>query len=390
MTTAPTTEAPQEGGASPPETQENSIEVRNLYKVFGHNTQRVFPLLKDGKSKEAILARTGCTIGVNNATFDVRTKEVFVIMGLSGSGKSTVIRCLNRLIDPTRGDVIISGTDIMDMNTHTLRELRRARMSMVFQHFGLLPHRNVQKNVEFGLEIVGGNAHARTKKATEAIALVGLEGYEDSRIDELSGGMQQRVGLARAIASDPEVLLMDEAFSALDPLIRTNMQDELLELQSRMHKTIVFITHDLDEALKLGDRIAIMKTTEKALDEYELELDLLASSGPAMAAALKRAIDQKDPIVVTGWAPHWKFARYDLKFLEDPKGVYGAEEEIKFIARTGFVEDMPAVAELLGNITFTGKQIGSLMDAVANAEGSDMDAVRQWMTDNAKVVASWK
>lgn len=238
------------------------IEVKELFKVFGHDPKRVFPLLKKGLSKEAILKKTGCTIGINNASFNINKKEIFVLMGLSGSGKSTVIRCLNRLVRPTRGEVLVNGQDLMKMNKDELLEVRRNTLSMVFQHFGLLPHRSIIRNVEYGLEVAGVSANERRKKAQESLELVGLKGYEDSMPNELSGGMQQRVGLARALASDPAVLLMDEAFSALDPLIRTQMQDELLALQSRMHKTIVFITHDLDEALKLGDRIAIMKDGE--------------------------------------------------------------------------------------------------------------------------------
>ena len=234
------------------------ISVRNLYKVFGPNKKRVFPLLEQGKSKGEILKRTGCTIAINGASFDIEKRETFVVMGLSGSGKSTMIRCLNRLIDPTRGEILIDGQDIMKMDKEELREVRRYKMSMVFQHFGLLPHRSVINNVEFGLEVGGMEKEERREKAMKAIKLVGLEGFEFSKPSELSGGMQQRVGLARALANDPEILLMDEAFSALDPLIRTQMQDELLELQAKMHKTIVFITHDLDEALKLGDRIVIL------------------------------------------------------------------------------------------------------------------------------------
>jgi glycine betaine/proline transport system ATP-binding protein len=234
------------------------ISVRNLYKVFGTGTKRVFPLLEQGKSKGEILKRTGCTIAINGASFDIEKRETFVVMGLSGSGKSTMIRCLNRLIDPTRGEILIDGQDIMKLDKEELRQVRRYKMSMVFQHFGLLPHRNIINNVEFGLEISGMDKAVRREKAMKAIDLVGLKGFEFSKPSELSGGMQQRVGLARALANDPEILLMDEAFSALDPLIRTQMQDELLELQAKMHKTIVFITHDLDEALKLGDRIVIL------------------------------------------------------------------------------------------------------------------------------------
>jgi glycine betaine/proline transport system ATP-binding protein len=238
------------------------LNIKGLYKIFGSDPERVFPLLEKGLSKAEILDKTGCTIGINNASFEIERKEVFVIMGLSGSGKSTVIRCLNRLIEPTRGVIEIDGDDVMKMDDAALLECRRKTMSMVFQHFGLLPQRSVVRNVEYGLEVAGVDKETRHEKAVTSLELVGLKGYEDSFPSELSGGMQQRVGLARALASDSEILLMDEAFSALDPLIRANMQDELLELQATMHKTIVFITHDLDEALKIGDRIAIMKDGE--------------------------------------------------------------------------------------------------------------------------------
>lgn len=238
-----------------------AITVQNLYKIFGKKPEEAIPLLKDGMSKDEILNKTGLTVAINSASFDVQKKETFVIMGLSGSGKSTVLRCLNRLIEPTRGKVLIGDDkeNIMDADKEHLLRLRRKRMSMVFQNFGLFPHRSVINNVAYGLEISGMEKNERDQKAGEAIEMVGLEGYEHKKPSELSGGMQQRVGLARALANDPEILLMDEAFSALDPLIRADMQDELLELQQRMNKTIVFITHDLDEALKIGDRIAIMK-----------------------------------------------------------------------------------------------------------------------------------
>lgn len=240
--------------------EQASIEVEGLYKIFGHNPkERALPLVEQGKSKADILAQTGCTVGINNASFTIKKREIFVIMGLSGSGKSTVIRCLNRLIEPTAGVVKIDGEDIVKLDPEQLRAVRRKKLSMVFQRFGLLPHRTVIDNVGFGLEIQDHDEEDRHRKSMEAIKLVGLEGYENSMTQALSGGMQQRVGLARALANDPEILLMDEAFSALDPLIRVGLQDELLELQAKMHRTIVFITHDLDEALKLGDRIAIMK-----------------------------------------------------------------------------------------------------------------------------------
>ncbi|MFW6217483.1 MAG: quaternary amine ABC transporter ATP-binding protein [Verrucomicrobiota bacterium] len=236
------------------------VEIEGLYKIFGHRAkERALPMLKDGHSKAEILKKTGCTVGIDNASFKVRKREIFVIMGLSGSGKSTVVRCVNRLIPATAGAIRVAGVNVPEAKEEALRELRRKKMSMVFQRFGLLPHRSVIDNVAFGLEIQKIDRDERYDKARKAIDLVGLDGYEESMTQALSGGMQQRVGLARALAGDPEILLMDEAFSALDPLIRVQLQDELLELQFRQHRTILFITHDLDEALKLGDRIAIMK-----------------------------------------------------------------------------------------------------------------------------------
>jgi glycine betaine/proline transport system ATP-binding protein len=239
--------------------QQAKINVSNVTKIFGKNAKKAVSLLKNGESKQSILKKTGSTVGVNQASFEVHSGEIFVIMGLSGSGKSTLVRLLNRLIEPTSGEVSIDGKDIVKMNKEHLREVRRKKISMVFQKFALLPHRTVLENTEYGLEIQGVAKEERKQKALDALKLVGLEGYENQYPKQLSGGMQQRVGLARALANDPDILLMDEAFSALDPLIRKDMQDELLELQSSMEKTIVFITHDLDEALRIGDRIALMK-----------------------------------------------------------------------------------------------------------------------------------
>ena len=237
-----------------------TIEAEHLYKLFGRDPEtRALPMARQGASKSDILHETGCTLGARDVTFTARDRETFVIMGLSGSGKSTVLRCINRLIEPTAGDVGIDGETITGASTQRLRQVRRERLAMVFQHFGLLPHRSVLDNVAFGLEVQGIPKARRRQRAQEAVELVGLGDYADSRVQQLSGGMQQRVGLARALATDADVMLMDEAFSALDPLIRTQMQDELLALQARLHKTILFITHDLDEALKLGDRVAIMK-----------------------------------------------------------------------------------------------------------------------------------
>ncbi|MDA3865803.1 MAG: glycine betaine/L-proline ABC transporter ATP-binding protein [Salinivirgaceae bacterium] len=237
----------------------SDIQVKKLNVIFGKRKKEALKLLEQGLDKAEILNKTGCTVGVYDVNLEVKQGEIFVVMGLSGSGKSTLLRCFNRLISPTSGSIIMNGTDILKANDQELRQIRRKNMTMVFQHFGLLPHRTVSSNVAFGLEIQGLDEQERIKIAYKTIETVGLKGYEEQMTGQLSGGMQQRVGLARALATDPDVLLMDEAFSALDPLIRTNMQDELIQLQSKVKKTILFITHDLDEALKLGDRIAIMK-----------------------------------------------------------------------------------------------------------------------------------
>ncbi|MDG3060997.1 MULTISPECIES: quaternary amine ABC transporter ATP-binding protein [Lacticaseibacillus] len=241
---------------------ETKIEVRGLTKIFGKRINRAKEMLKNGKTKPEILKATGATVGVDRADFSIKTGEIFVIMGLSGSGKSTTLRMLNRLIEPTAGQVLIDGDDIAKMDKQGIREIRRKKLSMVFQGFALLPNRTVLQNAAFGLEIQGMDKDERETKANKALDLVGLNGFADQYPDQLSGGMQQRVGLARALASDAEILLMDEAFSALDPLNRRDMQDELLDLQEDMHKTIVFISHDLNEALRIGDHIMIMKDGE--------------------------------------------------------------------------------------------------------------------------------
>ncbi len=237
----------------------NKIEVNNITKIFGSHPQQGLKRLKNGEQKSEILEKTGMTVGVNQASFAVKPGEIFVIMGLSGSGKSTLIRLVNRLIEPTDGEVLIDGKDITKMDKNTLIDTRRKKLGMVFQKFGLLPHKTILANVAYGLELQGVSKQEREKKALETIKDVGLSGYEDSYPSQLSGGMQQRVGIARALANDTDILLMDEAFSALDPIIRKEMQDELLKIQNKLGKTVLFITHDLDEALKLGDRIAIMK-----------------------------------------------------------------------------------------------------------------------------------
>ena len=237
----------------------DKIVIENLVKIFGDKPEKALVMLRQGRSKKDILAATGQAVGVADVSFSVAEGEIMVIMGLSGSGKSTLVRCVNRLIEPTGGKILIDGQDVGALSERELTEFRRTRFGMVFQNFALLPHRTVAANVEFGLEIQGVPPAKRRERAMEALSQVGLSGWEERRPGELSGGMQQRVGLARALALDPDILLMDEAFSALDPLIRRDMQDELLSLQDTVKKTILFITHDLDEAVKLGDHIVLMK-----------------------------------------------------------------------------------------------------------------------------------
>lgn len=237
----------------------SKVQVEHLTKVFGKKSVQAIAMVQENKSKNEILEKTGATVGVYDASFTVNEGEIFVIMGLSGSGKSTLIRLLNRLIEPTAGSILIDGVDISKMKKEELREVRRHKLNMVFQNFGLFPHRTILENTEYGLEVRGVPKEERQMRAKQALENSGLLAFKDQYPDQLSGGMQQRVGLARALANDPEILLMDEAFSALDPLIRREMQEELLELQANVQKTIIFITHDLNEALRLGDRIALMK-----------------------------------------------------------------------------------------------------------------------------------
>ena len=236
----------------------SKIEINNVYKIFGGNPNSVLPKVKKGATKDEILENTGHTVGLDNVSLKIEEGETFVCMGLSGSGKSTLIRHLNRLIDPTDGEILIEGTNVMNLNKEQLIEFRRHKMSMVFQRFGLFPHKTVIQNVGYGLEMQGKVEDERNKISMEKINAVGLNGFENQYPAQLSGGMQQRVGLARALATDTDIMLMDEAFSALDPLIRSDMQKQLIDLQSQLKKTIVFITHDLDESLRLGDHIGIL------------------------------------------------------------------------------------------------------------------------------------
>ena len=251
------------------------LAAEGVYKVFGPKPKRALDMAVDGVSRDEILRSTGNTVAVRNVSFEVPACETFVVMGLSGSGKSTLVRCVARILDVTAGRVNFRGQDLMLMSDKDLRDVRRKSMSMVFQHFGLFPHRRVVDNVAYGLEVQGIPRDVRHEKAREVLEVVGLKGWGDHYPQQLSGGMQQRVGLGRALAIEPEVLFFDEPFSALDPLIRRDMQDELIRLQSEMKATIVFITHDFDEAIKLGDRIAIMK--DGAFDQVGTALELIAN-----------------------------------------------------------------------------------------------------------------
>ena len=321
-------------------TSKVKVKVEDLVLVFGKQKKQALKLLNEGFSKKEILAKTDCTIGINKANFEIFEGEFFVIMGLSGSGKSTLLRCLNRLNEPTSGKVFINGEDITGKNNKDLLEVRRTEMSMVFQKFGLLPHHTVLSNAAFGLELRGEEREKRESKAQKALDVVGLNGFEQQLPSQLSGGMQQRVGLARALANDPEVLLMDEAFSALDPLIKTEMQDQLLELQDNLQKTIVFITHDLDEAIKLGDRIAIMK--DGVIEQIGTAEDILTNPASDYVKAFVEKVDRKS-IISAGSLMFEKPTV--VRFKKD-----GPEGALRKMRSTG-IEILPVVD---GHETFLG------------------------------------
>ncbi|NPV30438.1 MAG: glycine betaine/L-proline ABC transporter ATP-binding protein [Firmicutes bacterium] len=277
---------------------EPKIVIKDLIKIFGERPEKALELLRQGLSKEQILQKTRQVVGLYNINFEVRPGEVFVLMGLSGSGKSTLLRCLNRLIEPTSGKIFIDGEDVTEASEKRLRELRRKVMGMVFQRFALFPHRTVLDNVAYGLEIQGVKKEERYARARAVLEMVGLKDWESSYLPHLSGGMQQRVGLARALASEPDILLMDEPFSALDPLIRREMQNELLSLQSKVNKTIVFVTHDLDEALKIGDRIALMK--DGAVVQIGTPEEILTNPATDYVARFVQDVDMSKVLTAEG------------------------------------------------------------------------------------------
>ena len=335
------------------------IEVKKITKIFGNNPEEGLKRLKKGEKKEEIFKKTGMTVGVNQTSFSVEQGEIFVIMGLSGSGKSTLIRLVNRLIEPTAGEVFIDGENITKMDKRELMMTRRKKLGMVFQNFALFPHRTIVNNVAYGLEVQGIPKEEREKRAKTAIKNVGLAGHEESMPNQLSGGMQQRVGLARALANGSDILLMDEAFSALDPLIRKEMQDELLQLQDSLHKTILFITHDLDEALKLGDRIAIMK--DGVIVQIGTPEDILKNPANEYVSNFVQDVDRskvltagnvmKKPDVVTTWKDGARVAIRKMEeagissiFVVDKernlKGLLTIDAALEAVKKNMWVEDM--------------------------------------------------
>ena len=309
---------------------EPKISVRNVWKVFGPNADKLIGTPDADLSRTELRNKTGHTIAVRDVSFDVSPGEVFVVMGLSGSGKSTLVRCMTRLIEPTRGQLIISNEDILKVDSNRLRELRRTKFSMVFQHFGLLPHRKVVDNIAYPLEINGISKEVRHKRAHEVIELVGLQGYSEAYPEQLSGGMQQRVGLARALAADPEIMFLDEPFSALDPLIRRDMQNEVIRLHHELGKTMVFITHDLQEAAKVGDRIAIMR--DGALIQVGTPEDLVANPKDEYVANFVRDIAKSHVLT--------------LKYLARPLRSDETASNVELAATTIIREATPKIMEV--------------------------------------------
>lgn len=350
------------------------IVLDHIFKVFGSEPKKAMELVRKGKTKQQILEQTGQSIGVFDASFSIEKGEIFVIMGLSGSGKSTLVRMLNRLIKPTSGRILIDGEDIVTVSDSRLRELRRKNISMVFQSFALMPHMTVLDNAALGLEFSGVDKEARLKAASEALEQVGLAGWGDKYPDELSGGMQQRVGLARALAADPSILLMDEAFSALDPIIRTEMQTELLRLQQIKRRTIIFISHDLDESMRLGDRIAIMKdgqvvqvgTPEEILREPADDYVKRFIQGVDATTVFKAGdIARKTQVEIISESPN-RGCRAALQILEDEDRDYGVvlSSNRKYL---GMVSTDSLRDALKGQTTPIGLANAFLSDAITPA-----------------------
>ncbi|MGV8962809.1 MAG: quaternary amine ABC transporter ATP-binding protein [Candidatus Saccharimonadaceae bacterium] len=341
------------------------LRVEDLTLIFGKRKKEALEMLNKGVSKEEILRKTKCTIGVNKANFEVYEGEVFVVMGLSGSGKSTLIRCLNRLNEPTAGKVFFKDHDITRAHNKELLQTRRNEMSMVFQNFGLLPHRTILENAAFGLELRGDPKEDREKTGMRVLETVGLKGYEAHYPGAMSGGMQQRVGLARALANNTDVLLMDEAFSALDPLIKSDMQDELLEIQNKLHKTIVFITHDLDEAIKIGDRIAIMK--DGVIEQIGTAEEILSNPASEYIEAFTEKVDRRTIIT----AETLMFSKPTIVQLkkDGPKGT------IRKMRSTG-VYVLPVEDE---NLRFLGYV--DLKDMIELARAGERSVVKALKTD---------
>lgn len=294
-----------------------SIVMRGVTKIFGPDPQAALALLRQGKSKADVQAETGHVVGLDNVSLDIERGQIFVVMGLSGSGKSTLIRHVNRLIEPTAGEIVVNGEKVLDMTMAQLCDFRRTRIAMVFQKFGLLPHRSVIDNVAYGLETRGMGKAERLEKAAHWIGIVGLSGYEKSRPRQLSGGQQQRVGLARALAMDTDILLMDEAFSALDPLIRSGMQEQLLELQSSLNKTILFITHDFDEALKIGNRIAVLK--DGAVQQVGKPEEIVLSPANADIEEFVRDVNKARAIHIRTVMEEGAFEPYEMAMPADAR-----------------------------------------------------------------------
>ena len=317
-----------------------AIEVRNVWKVFGQGSpDAAIAQAKSGTSRQDIISQLDQTVAVRDVSFSVARGETFVVMGLSGSGKSTLIRCLSRLIEPTSGEVLLNGEDLLAMSEDELREVRRGKISMVFQHFGLFPHRRVIDNIAYGLEVQKVDKATRLARATEVLHVVGLDGWADRYPQQLSGGMQQRVGLARALAVDPEILLFDEPFSALDPLIRKEMQDELIRLQKTMQRTIIFITHDFAEALRLGDRIAIMK--DGSFDQVGTPEEIVSNPATPYVREFVNDVPRAKvlsvrSVTVAGSAPHGaRTVRDDARIETIIPMLLERDEPISVIDNTG-------------------------------------------------------